>query len=157
MMRLPTILVGKRVLLVDPNAQSASHLKALLEQFSLEVTVTYCGLEARNLARHRSFDLALMDTALTTDDWHATTRGLNRAHCGGILPIIALVDNLNCVTNNADNLCGIDALIVKPVDVQALIAKLTRIVEHTTSEIFRPFDLDRALDSTFVVGRRAGR
>lgn len=149
-MRLPTILVGKSLLLIGHDSNASNRLQTLLQQYEMTVTVTHCPQEATSLVRRNAYDLVLLDTPLPGARWLPTVHGLRNEHIGGSLPIVALVED---PVGYAADLRGIDAVVAKPVVTAVLLDRLAGAMDCACSAQVRPFDVERVLGDVFSLAR----
>jgi PAS domain S-box-containing protein len=119
-------LPGRRVLIVDDNADSAETLAILLRRFGHEVRTAADGASALELARREPPDVALLDIGLPIMDGLELARrmredlGLTRAY------LIALTGYGQEEDRRKSRAAGFDAHLVKPVDLDRLRRILTQ-------------------------------
>ncbi|HBZ92861.1 MAG TPA: hybrid sensor histidine kinase/response regulator, partial [Pseudomonas sp.] len=121
----PSLLQGKRILLVDDDVRNVYALTALLDEVGLRVSSAKDGIEAIASYQRDPFDLILMDMAMPNMDGYTATRLLKQEH-GCVIPIIALTahamkgDREKCITAGADD------YMAKPIKRDELLALLER-------------------------------
>ena len=123
------------VLMVEDNAINRLIGTKMLERIGCRVVVAEHGRQALELAGLQAFDLVLMDCHMPELDGWAATRELRRlglrARTGGHLPIVA--QTASCMPEEVEHClaAGMDEVLPKPVDLQALRAVVSR---WTTAE-----------------------
>jgi CheY-like chemotaxis protein len=123
-----TALAG-RVLVVDDNPVNALVATAMLKRVGLDVEVAEDGLAALARMRSGGIDLVLMDCQLPLmDGWEATRRWRRSESRGQRLPIVALTANAVLGDRERCLAAGMDDYLSKPVDLEALIAVVTRLL-----------------------------
>ncbi len=116
-------LEGARVLLAEDNDINVEVIKALLEEFRLDLTHVSNGQKAIDALKACTYDLVLMDIQMPEVDGLSATR-----HIRNVLklktPIIALT--ANAMQQDIDNChaAGMDAHVGKPVDKARLVNTL---------------------------------
>jgi signal transduction histidine kinase/CheY-like chemotaxis protein len=121
-------LVG-RVLVVDDNPVNALVATAMLKRAGLDVEVAEDGLAAIERMNSGGIDLVLMDCQLPIlDGWEATRRWRRSERPGERLPIVALTANAVLGDRERCLAAGMDDYLPKPVDLDALIAVVTRLL-----------------------------
>lgn len=120
---------GLKVLVVEDVGINHAILEALLRTLDYRITQAWTGLEALNLAESQDFDLVLMDMGLPELDGLETTRRLRAS--GGInadTPVVGLTANTHDDDKKKCLNAGMDGYAVKPIDIRALFAEITRVV-----------------------------
>ncbi|WP_240491571.1 ATP-binding protein [Alteromonas macleodii] len=116
-------LEGARVLLAEDNDINVEVIKALLDEFHLDLTHVSNGQKAIDALKACTYDLVLMDIQMPEVDGLSATR-----HIRNVLklktPIIALT--ANAMQQDIDNChaAGMDAHVGKPVDKARLVNTL---------------------------------
>lgn len=113
---------GCRVLLAEDNPISAAVALELLRAPGLVVQRVDDGEQAVAAARAGAFDLVLMDLRMPGLDGLAATRALRAA--GVATPIVAMTADADAPQRAACLQAGMNDLLAKPVDPQALFALL---------------------------------
>ena len=123
--KLPCTLAGKRVLLAEDNDINVEVIKALLEEFSLDLHHVSNGQEAINAVANNQFDLVLMDVQMPEVDGLSATRHI-RQTLKMHTPSIALT--ANAMQHDIDEClaAGMNAHVGKPVDKAHLVDTLRR-------------------------------
>lgn len=115
---------GRRVLVVEDNLDAARSLSALLQIMRHEVRVAHDGNEGLAVAAAFRPEVILMDLGMPVMDGYETARRI-RAQAWGKQPlIIALTGWGNAEDRLRTREAGFDEHLVKPVDVDDLMAML---------------------------------
>ena len=123
-------LEGARVLLAEDNDINVEVIKALLDEFHLDLTHVSNGQKAIDALKACTYDLVLMDIQMPEVDGLSATR-----HIRNVLklktPIIALT--ANAMQQDIDNChaAGMDAHVGKPVDKARLVNTLGEFLAHS--------------------------
>jgi CheY-like chemotaxis protein len=120
----PDPAMARRILVVDDNHDSTDSLAMVLE-FKGQVTRTaYDGLEALEAAAEFCPDLVLLDIGLPRLDGLEVARRLRAQRPGEAMLLIALTGWGQDEDRERSMQAGFDAHMVKPLDVDALLAWL---------------------------------
>jgi len=121
-------LAGMRVLLVEDNEINQEMARYILLHCGALVEVASNGEVALDLLRDdpQRFDAVLMDLQMPVMDGYTATESI-RAMGLRSLPIIAMTANVMQEDRNRAIEAGVDAHIAKPIDVDEMIATLTRL------------------------------
>ena len=113
----------RRVLVVDDNEDAALLAAELLEMVGHETRVAHEGLAALAIAASPSWvpDVVVLDIGLPDIDGFEVARRLRRQHPDRPLRIIAVSGYGQAADFEASAAAGIDAHIVKPVDLATLV------------------------------------
>ena len=121
-----------RILVVDDNQKIVDIVRAYLEKDGYVVLAAYDGLQALELARHRSPTLIILDLLLPEMDGLDVCRVL-RAE-GNKVPIIMLTAK----TTEADKLIGLDLgaddYVTKPFSPRELVARVRAVLRRVAEE-----------------------
>lgn len=121
------LLVGKRVLLAEDNDINVEVMKALLEEFNLDLHYASNGQEAIDAMANQAFDLVLMDVQMPRVDGISATQ-----HIRQILkkntPIVALTANAMQQDIDECLAAGMNAHVGKPVDKVHLVNTLKKFL-----------------------------
>jgi PAS domain S-box-containing protein len=118
---------GRRILVVDDNADAVESLALLLELSGHEVHRAYEGTRAVELARALRPEIALLDLGLPGLDGYAIARALRADPVTARVTLIALTGYGQPGDRDRSHAAGFDAHLVKPVDfeeLQSLVAGL---------------------------------
>ncbi|MDI9239920.1 response regulator [Lysobacter sp. LF1] len=125
-----TALVGSRILLVEDNDLNRELAQDLLRRAGVEVVWAGNGSEAvRILEEDPFFDGVLMDCQMPVMDGYEATRRI-RAELGlKDIPIIAMTASAMSDDREAALAAGMNDHIPKPIDVDAMLATMSRWME----------------------------
>ena len=119
---------GARVLLVDDNEESADMLRRRLERRGFVVIAARDGRSGVIAAEQEQPDLVLMDLSLPEiDGWHAT-RLLKANPTTSHIPVVALTAHAFLTDRQRSLEAGCDDFETKPVNFDALLAKIAAIL-----------------------------
>jgi signal transduction histidine kinase len=116
-----------RVLVVDDNRDAAQTLQLLLEAGGHEVTVAHTGLRALELAQAISPQLCLLDIGLPDINGYHLARGLRALPHTSNATLVAVTGYGRREDRDQANAAGFDHYFVKPVDVEALLALISKL------------------------------
>ncbi len=114
-----------RVLIVDDNQDAAAMLAQLLQGFGLEVLLAYDGPSALQIADAARPRIVLLDIGLPEMDGYEVARRLRTQSGGRDLLLIALTGYSDAAARRCSQAAGFDHHLVKPVNLDALIALVT--------------------------------
>lgn len=117
-------LAPRRVLVVDDNADCADSLAELLQCYGAETCVAYGGAAALEALERFRPDLALMDIGMPGMDGFETARAIRARPEGRDLVMVALTGWGRPSDRDQSREAGFDLHMVKPADVEALMALL---------------------------------
>ncbi len=131
-----TALPPLRLLAAEDNAVNQILIKALAESWVHHCDVVANGAECVAQVQAADYDVVLMDIQMPEMDGEAATRAI-RALPGpvGRIPIIAMTANVMPEQRSGYLSAGMDAVVSKPVDAQALQAALRQVTaqRHPTA------------------------
>jgi signal transduction histidine kinase/ABC-type amino acid transport substrate-binding protein/ActR/RegA family two-component response regulator len=119
-------LEGLSVLVVEDNAVNQKLFSALLKKAGAEVDVAPNGQEGVDAARHRHFDVILMDMQMPVMDGYEATGELRRG--GYDRPIIALTAHALQADRGKCLDAGCDDYLTKPINRQAVVQTIHKHV-----------------------------
>ena len=119
----PASLCGVRLLVADDNASNRELVRALLQQFDVEVTEAFSGAEAVALSAEAPFDVILIDLHMPgLDGWGALQRIRGEPGPNQDVPILAFTaDSAASADCGAQ---GFDGVIAKPISPATLVAAI---------------------------------
>jgi signal transduction histidine kinase/CheY-like chemotaxis protein len=120
---VPQETPGVRILAAEDNATNQLILRALLEPMGVDVTVVGDGQQAVEAFRTGVFDLILMDIQMPVADGLSATQQIRRMETEEgrtRTPIVALSANVMAHQTAEYRACGMDAVVGKPFEVEAL-------------------------------------
>ncbi len=116
----PAPLPGRRILVVDDNADSASSLATLLELSGNEVRMAHDGLEAVRLAEEFEPDVVLLDIGLPGIDGYEAARRIRALPRGRTTLLVAVTGWGQSEDRKRSQQAGFDHHMVKPLRAAAL-------------------------------------
>jgi PAS domain S-box-containing protein len=116
---------GQRILLAEDNPVNREVAQDLLQLVGLVVETAWDGGRAVEMALSRRYDLILMDVQMPVMDGTEVTRAIRQREGEGT-PIIAMTANAFAEDRQACLDAGMNDHVGKPVDPEALYAKLLR-------------------------------
>ncbi|MES2901241.1 MAG: response regulator [Pseudomonadota bacterium] len=125
-------LDGMRVLLAEDNELNQVVARGILERAGVRIDVVDNGAEAleRLSAAPEAYDMVLMDIQMPLLDGYAATRRI-RSELGLDLPVLAMTAGVTEEERQACREAGMDDLIAKPVEVDAMLATIARHARAT--------------------------
>ncbi|HEY8672821.1 MAG TPA: ATP-binding protein [Candidatus Dormibacteraeota bacterium] len=127
-------LDGRRLLVVDDNADNRDAIRMLLEELGAEVQVAVNGFEAIETVRGGTFDVVLCDLRMPRMDGFEFLLALRKLPGdGGLLPVIAI----SGLTSSADHIrtetAGFAGQVDKPFDEHRLRVAIEAAITRRTS------------------------
>jgi PAS domain S-box-containing protein len=117
---------GKQVLLVEDDAFNREIGLVMLEDIGLRVDLAEDGLQAVALARHKTYDLILMDMQMPHLDGLDATRQIRQLPACDAVPILALTANAFSQDRALCLDAGMNDFLTKPLDPRVLFQALLR-------------------------------
>ena len=121
---------GRRILVVDDNADSADSLAMLLGLQGHETEVARDGLEAVEKALRTLPDVVLLDIGLPRLNGYEAARRIRSSPGGGAMRLIAMTGWGQDEDRNLSRAAGFDEHLVKPVDVDLLARLLAKLPQR---------------------------
>ncbi|MEM6783011.1 MAG: response regulator, partial [Bacteroidota bacterium] len=122
-----TPLTGRSALLVDDDAESRAILTEHLEKWGMRVeAVTHSDEALRLLLDNRTFDIGVLDMLMPETTGLDLARAIRTTPTGGALPLVVVSSAPERV--HAPGL--VDAVLLKPLDWQALYERLVHALER---------------------------
>ena len=120
-------LQGRHLLLVEDNEVNQLIACRILTSHGAEVDVAGNGIEALNLLRAHPtrYALVLMDVQMPLMDGYMATQAI-RQELGLTIPILAMTAGVMSSEQQACRQVGMNDIIAKPIDVDAMLATLQR-------------------------------
>ena len=115
---------GSKILLVDDNIFNQQVGIEILEQVGLAVDVADNGVDAVEMVNNNSYDLVFMDVQMPRMNGIDATSVIRKTHSNDQLPIVAMTADAMKTVEDACLDAGMDAFLVKPIDIEKLNAKL---------------------------------
>lgn len=124
--RSKVVGAGRRVLIVDDNADTAHLTGRLLQSMGFEVRLCHDGREAIESAREFSPKGVLLDIGLPGIDGYEVARQLRQVECCRDTLIIGASGYGDPLSRELAREAGFDHHLVKPVDIEAIAELVTR-------------------------------
>jgi CheY-like chemotaxis protein len=115
-----------RVMIVDDNRDAANTLAEVLRFYGHTVEALYSGADAVQSARRSAPDAILLDLAMPDKDGYQTARELRGLDSTATTFLVALSGYGQPRDRERSAESGFDAHLVKPVDIEQLVALLGR-------------------------------
>ncbi|MDD5388835.1 MAG: PhnD/SsuA/transferrin family substrate-binding protein [Gallionellaceae bacterium] len=119
-------LRGRRVLLVEDNLINQEVALDLLRDVGIRADLARDGREAVDKARGHDYELILMDVQMPVMDGLAATAAIRRLPGHAATPILAMTASVFVEEQNQCLEAGMNDLVPKPVDPEALFAALAK-------------------------------
>ena len=114
-------VTGRKILVVDDNADAASSLAALLQMSGHSVATAHDGAEALRLARDDPPDTALLDLGLPGMDGYEVARRMRELPGLAATRLIAMTGYGHEAHRRESDKVGFDDHLVKPVEYSDLL------------------------------------
>jgi len=133
--KVPGILAGHRILLVEDNDINKMIALEMLEETGVDVDVAVNGAEAIAQLQQQQYELILMDVQMPIMDGYEATRRI-RALDGELnsIPIIAMTAHALEGDSGKSLEAGMDYHISKPFEPDDLIAIIVRFIEQRSQQ-----------------------
>ena len=122
---VPSARAVRRILVVDDDVDSATSLTLLLELKGLETAMAHDGLEALSALEAFQPDAVLLDLSLPEIDGHEVARRMRALPGGDKLLLLALTGWTQEEDRARSREAGFDDHLLKPVDFQELLQRLS--------------------------------
>ena len=123
---IPSVLRGKRVLLVEDNEVNREMAEEILRAAGLEVVSATNGVEAVEISAGGGYDAILMDCNMPVMDGFEATRRIRAGGAGSAVPILAMTASVLLGDRELCLAAGMNDHVGKPIDVAELYAKLAK-------------------------------
>lgn len=130
----PVGKAGRRILVVEDNADAADLLRMVLEDRGHVVTIASTGLEALEVARAFGFDVVLCDIGLPAMSGYDVARAIRAEPALRTLPLVALTGYATPDDVQRAHEAGFDLHLSKPPDTERLahvVAELTSVQDDS--------------------------
>jgi hypothetical protein len=124
-----------RVMVVDDNRDSADSTTAILRLLGHEVECAYSGKDALNLAQHFRAGVVLLDLAMPDMSGYDTLNTLRAQPGYADVFAIAMTGFGSQDDKRRTAAAGFDGHLIKPVDLDALLALLNQARERATGRV----------------------
>lgn len=121
---------GDAILIIEDNQTNVLILRAMLRRNGYETIVATDGIEGVKMARRLLPRLVLMDLHMPRLDGFAATEQIRRLGGGRDVTIVAVTANASPEVHAACLASGFDAVLSKPVLLDALIAMVRRFLPN---------------------------
>ncbi|MEB3227097.1 MAG: response regulator transcription factor [Synechocystis sp.] len=126
-----------KVLIVEDDHRISDNLAEFLRQNNHVVEITYDGEEGYYLAEIGNYDLIILDLNLPKIDGITVCQKLRKSKCQSLILMLTARDT------NADQVNGLDAgaddYIVKPFDLQLLLARIRALARRNKNSLVSVF------------------
>ncbi len=151
-MTIPSLLAGKRVLVVDDIATNRLVAASQLARLQMIAVEAAGGAQALTILEQVPVDVVLLDMNMPGLDGMATLQLLRQtAGRNAHIPVIAMTADTTEGHQHTYVAAGIDGYIAKPILPQKLAAELQRVMAETAGS--RPKGID---DGIQPIGQRSG-
>jgi CheY-like chemotaxis protein len=125
--KLPSVLTGRTVLVVDDDLRNAFAIRSLLEKRGMTVFLAEGARASLDvLQKHPDIDLILMDIMMPEIDGYDATRSIRAIEAYREMPVIALTSKAMIGDREKVLAAGCSDFIAKPVDSDQLVAVMSR-------------------------------
>lgn len=128
-------VLNARLLLAEDNPVNQEVAMGMLRNFGCSIEVAHNGLEAVEAAKHKAYDLVLMDCMMPEMDGYEATREIRRCQRTGEIPyfpIIALTANAIEGDREKCLAAGMDDYLAKPIKAKNLLHVLQTWLRTST-------------------------
>ena len=135
--QMPTIS-PKRILLADDIEQNLTLLTLLLKRYGHAIFIAHDGITAVEQFKEIKPDIILMDIQMPNMDGLTATqiiRSYEKEQSLAHTPIIALTANVLMEDKLDAQQAGMNGFANKPIDIQALIAEMARVLNETPTTL----------------------
>lgn len=122
-----------RILIVEDNEMNRDMLSRRLAKKGFEILIAIDGQEGVEKATTEKPDLILMDMSLPKIDGWEATRLIKASTQSKHIPIIALTAHAMAEDREKAIAAGCDDYDTKPVELERLLDKITRLIEAAQS------------------------
>lgn len=150
------IEAGRRVLVVEDNAENVVLVQAYLESLALSLDFALNGLEAFEKRKTGTYDLILMDIQMPIMDGYTATRAIRAweaEHKLARTPIVALTAHALSGAHLESAEAGCDWHVTKPVERNELVDVVLKYSKRPEPKVEIPPDPIAALRPTYLTNR----
>ncbi|NWG16951.1 MAG: response regulator [Chloroflexi bacterium] len=120
--------MGRRILVIEDNRDNLMLITDILQSLDYTVLIATNGRQGVEMAETHKPDLILMDLALPYMDGWTATRQIKASPETQHIPIVALTAHAMAGDRERAIAAGCDEYIAKPINVEELRTKLTRLL-----------------------------
>ena len=120
--------MGKKILIVDDEAQLVEMMKMRLEATNYDVVTAYDGQEGFDKARNEKPDLIILDLMLPKMDGYKVCGLLKKDTRYSKIPIIMFTARAQEEDKKLGEEMGAEAYITKPFEANTLLAKIKELL-----------------------------
>jgi len=127
----PVPLAGKRVLVAEDEAVNRLTIRVMLQKLGCRPHLVENGREALSALAESAFDCVLMDMRMPELDGLSAVRAMRRGEAGPVartMPVVALTAHALAEDRYAALEAGVDAYLIKPVDMAELERTLAQVM-----------------------------
>lgn len=135
--REPAPLAGKRVLVAEDEAVNRLTIRVMLQKLGCRPQLVENGRQALAALAEGTFDCVLMDMRMPELDGLSAVRAMRRGEAGPAartMPVVALTAHALAEDRCAALEAGVDAYLVKPVDMAELGLTLGQVMSQAGSQ-----------------------
>jgi len=125
-------MLGNKILLAEDNAFNQQVIQEILESAGFEIIIAENGQAALNLLETGHYDAVLMDVQMPIMDGLEATRRIRKNPAHNRVPIIAMTAHAMIEEQRRCLEAGMNDFMTKPIEPEALIAKLAFWVSGNT-------------------------
>ena len=118
---------GARILVADDDPASLELITVVLREEGYQVSNASDGNLALGMGTTGDFDLVILDIHMPMYDGVEVLQMLRKRHVRRPIKVIALTADSSDETHRALDASGVDALLVKPVDLEMLRKEVSRL------------------------------
>ncbi|KAF9686177.1 hypothetical protein SADUNF_Sadunf03G0131500 [Salix dunnii] len=131
---LRSLLVGRKILIVDDNKINLKVAAAALKKYGADVVCADSGKTAIKLLKPpHKFDACFMDIQMPEMDGFEATKKIRDMESNGHIPILAMTADVIQATYEECQRCGMDGYVSKPFEAEQLYQEVSRFLQPTSS------------------------
>lgn len=125
----PAVSLRARVMLIDDNPASLEPLDARLRSLGYQTTVVQDALTALDAVRSDAPDLVVLDAVMPELNGYQTCRELKAIDAS--IPVVMLSDRDEPADRFWAQQCGADAFLARPLDLAAVVLRVSTLLGTT--------------------------
>ena len=130
----PASLAGKRILVIEDNAENMRLFRAILKLEGIEILEADRARQGIEIAQREQPDLILMDIQMPEMDGLTATRLLKADPKTCAIPIVAVTASVTEKARAATLDAGCDAHVSKPIDIAAFVQQIEDVLHLNNKE-----------------------